>query len=129
VCSSDLAEGRFKLGDERSHGFWTLGNIRDKAIIQKDLLGASIPLLKKGGVLVYSTCTLAPEENEGVVSDILATHPELVLETIDSTDIPFARKGVKSFEGISYNNEIEKTIRILPSNMTEGFYVAKIRKI
>ncbi|MDD2917342.1 MAG: RsmB/NOP family class I SAM-dependent RNA methyltransferase, partial [Candidatus Gracilibacteria bacterium] len=55
------AEGRFKLGDERAHAFWTLGNIRDKAIIQKDLLGASIPLLKKGGVLVYSTCTLAPE--------------------------------------------------------------------
>lgn len=41
------AEGRFKLSDERSYGFWTLGNIRDKAIIQTSLLEASIPLLKK----------------------------------------------------------------------------------
>lgn len=41
------AEGRFKLSDERSYGFWTLGNIREKAIIQTDLIEASIPLLKK----------------------------------------------------------------------------------
>lgn len=41
------AEGRFKLSDERTYGFWTLGNIRDKAIIQTGLLEASIPLLKK----------------------------------------------------------------------------------
>lgn len=41
------AEGRFKLSDERSYGFWTLQNIRDKAAIQTTLLEASIPLLKK----------------------------------------------------------------------------------
>jgi len=41
------AEGRFKLNDEKSYGFWTLGNIWDKAIIQTSLLEASIPLLKK----------------------------------------------------------------------------------
>jgi len=41
------AEGRFKIGDERSYGFWTLQNIRDKAVIQTSLLEASIPLLKK----------------------------------------------------------------------------------
>lgn len=41
------AEGRFKLSDERSYGFWTLQNIRDKAVIQTSLLEASIPLLKK----------------------------------------------------------------------------------
>lgn len=41
------AEGRFKLSDERSYGFWTLQNIQDKAVIQATLLEASIPLLKK----------------------------------------------------------------------------------
>jgi 16S rRNA (cytosine1407-C5)-methyltransferase len=41
------AEGRIKLGDERSYGFWSLKNIREKAVIQKELLEASIPLLKK----------------------------------------------------------------------------------
>lgn len=41
------AEGRFKLTNEKSYGFWTLQNIRDKAIIQTTLLEASMPLLKK----------------------------------------------------------------------------------
>jgi len=41
------AEGRFKLDNERSYGFWTLTNIREKALIQETLLEASIPLLKK----------------------------------------------------------------------------------
>ena len=92
------AEGRFKLSDERSYGFWTLGNIRDKAIIQTELLEASIPLLKKGGVLVYSTCTLAPEENEGVISSVLSKHPDLRLEEIQILNTPFVRKGISSFE-------------------------------
>lgn len=56
-------------------------------------------------------------------------HPELKLEAIDIADMPFAMKGIKSFEGTLYNDEITKTLRILPSNLTEGFYVAKIRKI
>ena len=41
------AEGRFKLSDERTYGFWTLMNIRDKAILQTSLLEASVSLLKK----------------------------------------------------------------------------------
>ena len=123
------AEGRFKLSDERSYGFWTLGNIRDKAIMQTDLLDASIPLLKKGGVLIYSTCTLAPEENEGVISNVLAKNLDLKLEAIDMHGTPFVRKGISSFEGAVYAHDIENTVRILPSNLTEGFYIAKIRKI
>jgi len=41
----------------------------------------------------------------------------------------FARKGITSFEGTPYNSEIEKTVRILPSDLMEGFYLVKIRKI
>ncbi len=55
---------------------------------------------------MYSTCTLAPEENEGVISDVLAKHPELKLEPIDITDMPLARKGIASFEGKIYNSGI-----------------------
>lgn len=41
------AEGRIKLGDERTYGFWSLKNIQEKVAIQTSLLEASIPLLKK----------------------------------------------------------------------------------
>lgn len=123
------AEGRFKLSDERSYGFWTLGNIRDKSKLQSTLLEASVPLLKKWGVLVYSTCTLAPEENEGVISNILEKHPELVLAPIDTVGLPHAIPGIKSFEERTYHADIWNTVRILPSDLTEGFYLAKIQKV
>lgn len=80
-------------------------------------------------MLVYSTCTLAPEENEGVISGILAKHPDLKLEKIDTAGMPFARTGIKGFEGTTYNGNIGNMVRILPSNLTEGFYLAKIRRI
>lgn len=41
------AEGRIKLSDERTYGFWSLKNIQEKAAIQTSLLEASLPLLKK----------------------------------------------------------------------------------
>jgi 16S rRNA (cytosine1407-C5)-methyltransferase len=58
------AEGRIHIPNEKSYGFWTLENITKKAEMQYDLLSNAVKLLNKGGTLVYSTCTLAPEENE-----------------------------------------------------------------
>ncbi len=122
------AEGRFKLSDEKSYGFWTLRNIREKAMIQTMLLEACMPLLKKWWVLVYSTCTLAPEENEAVVSNVIAQHPDFKLEKIEIGNLQYAIPWIQSFDGRVYNDAIENTIRILPSHLTEGFYLAKIRK-
>jgi 16S rRNA (cytosine967-C5)-methyltransferase len=48
--------------------------------IQMDLLENAARLLKPGGVLVYSTCTMEPEENQDIVKSFLAKHPEFVLE-------------------------------------------------
>jgi 16S rRNA (cytosine967-C5)-methyltransferase len=47
---------------------------------QAGLLAQAAPLLGPGGVLVYSTCSLEPEENEEVVKDFLASHPQFHLE-------------------------------------------------
>ncbi len=48
--------------------------------IQRELLENAARLLKPGGVLVYSTCTTEPEENQEIVRHFLATHPEFVLD-------------------------------------------------
>lgn len=95
--------------------------------IQKQLLSTAIPMLKPGGTLVYSTCTLEPEEDEGVVDTILEKHPELKVEKID-LDIKHG-KAVEEFEGKTYSKEVSKCLRIWPQdNDTEGFFVAKFKK-
>ena len=48
---------------------------------QLDLLNQAATQLKPGGVLVYSTCSLEPEENSEVVNEFLAAHPNFKLET------------------------------------------------
>lgn len=58
------AEGRIALNNEKTYGFWSLDNIIKKAELQSELLKMSFARLAVGGTLIYSTCTLAPEENE-----------------------------------------------------------------
>lgn len=48
--------------------------------VQLDLLNQAASLLQAGGLLVYSTCSLEPEENRQVVEDFLKAHPAFNLE-------------------------------------------------
>ena len=54
--------------------------IAEMAALQGRMLDAAADVVRPGGMLVYSTCTLEPEENERCVSDFLARHSEYVLE-------------------------------------------------
>jgi NOL1/NOP2/sun family putative RNA methylase len=95
--------------------------------IQKQLASAAFNILKPGGTMVYSTCTLEPEENEGVVDFLLNKFPELKLQKIDLK----IKKSppIEEFEGTEYSSEVKKCLRIWPQdNDTEGFFVAKFRK-
>ena len=95
---------------------------------QKKLLQHAFSLLKKGGILVYSTCTLEPDEDEGVIDSFLQQNNDARLEEIK---LEIKRSdAVLEFEGETYNPEIKKCLRIWPQdNDSEGFFVAKIRKI
>ena len=57
--------------------------IESCASLQRALLDAIAPALRPGGLLVYSTCTFSPEEDEGTVGAFLRDHPEFVLEDVD----------------------------------------------
>lgn len=57
------------------------GDLAALAALQRDLLERALPLVRPGGRLVYSTCSLEPEENEAVVAALLAAHPGLVAAT------------------------------------------------
>ncbi|HII71867.1 TPA: RsmB/NOP family class I SAM-dependent RNA methyltransferase [Candidatus Woesearchaeota archaeon] len=97
------------------------------ASTQKSLISAGFDMLRPGGTMVYSTCTLEPHEDEGVINFLLDKHPEARLQDI-KLDIRRS-PAVTEFEGETYNDEVNRCLRIWPQdNDTEGFFVAKIRK-
>lgn len=109
------AEGRIAFSDPRSYKYWSEKNIVAHAKLQRRLLRSAVACLKPGGILVYSTCTLAPEENEGMIEWLVTESP--FMQPVEIT-IPMrnARKTA------------HKTITLLPSEEAEGFFVAKLQK-
>ncbi len=89
--------------------------------LQKQLILAAFDVLKRGGILVYSTCTLTPEENEMVI-DFLLSKRNARVEEIEWGDRALLLEGV--------SEEVAKASRFYPHrHRTAGFFVAKIRKI
>ncbi|MDD2871807.1 MAG: RsmB/NOP family class I SAM-dependent RNA methyltransferase [Candidatus Gracilibacteria bacterium] len=122
------AEGKINIHKEKSYGFWSVSNIKKNYYVQKDILNSVIPLIKNNGTLIYSTCTLAPEENEAVVHMLLSNYPELQIQDIN-IDYKYSKKGISGFGKHVYRKDVSKSIRILPSEESEGFFVAKFKKV
>ena len=94
---------------------------------QKKLILNAFDNLKDNGTLVYSTCSIDPEENEAVI-DFLLKNRNAKLEKID-LDIK-SSPVILDYDKRHFNDEIKKCFRIWPQdNDTEGFFVAKIKKI
>ncbi len=109
-------------------GIWNPNAIRRLAGQQRQLIDTAFSILKEKGILVYSTCSLEPEENEGVIDFLLNKYENAKLEEI-KLDIKRS-KAILEFEGNKYNEEIKKCLRIWPQdNDTEGFFVSKIKKL
>ena len=104
---------------------WNPMTIKHLQSTQKRLILTAFSLLKPGGVLVYSTCSSEPEENEEVVDYLLSKESSAKVYEID---LPIKRTpAVEEFEGKKYNPEVKKCLRIWPQdNDTDGFFVAKI---
>jgi len=106
--------------------FWNPKMVYSLSNLQKSLLMAAYKAVKPGGVIVYSTCTLDPRENEGVV-DYLIRNTDVEIERIK---LPIKRrKSILKFDDWEYSEEVRGCLRIHPQdNDTEAFFVAKLRK-
>ena len=95
------------------------------ANLQREIVSNAISMLKPGGLMLYSTCTFAPIENEGTISYILENFPEMEL-----LEIP-------AYEGFSEGNPewgngddtLKRCVRIFPHKMAgEGHFIALLKK-
>ncbi len=107
---------------------WNPHMITKLAREQKALVSKALTNLKPGGEMVYSTCSVEPEENEGVVSYLLNKFPELKIVKVKLPGLKLAPP-VMEFAGETYHPDVKHVMRIWPQdNDTEGFFVAKFRK-
>jgi 16S rRNA (cytosine1407-C5)-methyltransferase len=130
-CSS---EGRFKTSNPKSFAYWSERKIHEMNHKQKGLVWNALRSLKPGGVLTYSTCTFAPEENEEVVSWILKKGEGSVeLQDVVLCGKPVA-SWVKTYPALlewknrKFHPSVSQCLRLLPSPPLEGFFIAQMRK-
>lgn len=125
-CSS---EARINPQDPASFAFWGPKKIKEMTNKQKKLLFSAIQCLKPLGILVYSTCSFAPEENECIVQTMLDKFPESL--EILPIDIPITnfQKGLTQWEGQEFSNTMSRSLRVIPTNTMSGFFICKLRKL
>jgi 16S rRNA C967 or C1407 C5-methylase (RsmB/RsmF family)/NOL1/NOP2/fmu family ribosome biogenesis protein len=103
---------------------WRPGHVRGSADRQRGLLADAARLVGPGGVLVYATCTFAPEENEQQVAGFLAAHPGWELG-----EIPWHEGFAPGRPDWSPGGppELERTVRLWPHRVRgEGHFIAKL---
>jgi 16S rRNA (cytosine967-C5)-methyltransferase len=96
-------------------------------VLQKRLLQRAVTLLRPGGMLVYCTCSLEPEEGEQAISALLATEPALHRAPIEAAEVA----------GLVEILNVEGDLRTLPCHLPhqdprlgglDGFYAARLVK-
>ncbi|EJF98283.1 ribosomal RNA small subunit methyltransferase B [Bartonella vinsonii subsp. arupensis Pm136co] len=114
---------------------WTksMGDIAKLAALQYDLLSAAIALVKKGGRIVFSNCSLAREEGEDLIEKILSERDDIVLEPI----------GREEMGALAHLLSLQGTLRTTPADFChqsfdaendlflgmDGFFAARLRKV
>ncbi|VEJ44531.1 Ribosomal RNA small subunit methyltransferase B [Bartonella vinsonii] len=114
---------------------WTksMDDIAKLAALQYDLLAAAITLVKKGGLIVFSNCSLAREEGEDLIEKILSERDDVVLEPISREEMG----------ALTHLLSVKGTLRTTPADFCpqsfnaennlflgmDGFFAARLRKV
>lgn len=110
--------GTLDFNDSNIEKYFTKQLIERSTKTQKTLLKKAISLLKPGHEMVYSTCSILACENEEVVESILKEGKTEI--------IPISFEGIESLPVLT--TKISGTLCVCPTELYEGFFVAKIRK-
>lgn len=96
---------------------------------QTQLLFSGLSALKPGGQLVYSTCTLSPNEDEAVVDAALKRFGSSV-DVVDVRDrLTIPAPGITSFDGVALDERVGQSVRLWPNRYdTAGFFAVLLTK-
>ncbi len=95
-------EGMFRKDPDVARA-WYPEKVKECAAVQKDLVLRAADMLREGGMMVYSTCTFSPEENELVIAHLLRERPEMEL-------VPLGPAGGR--EGFAPGFSLNKLVRL-----------------
>jgi NOL1/NOP2/sun family putative RNA methylase len=116
-------EGTVRKNPDAREG-WSLARVESVAGVQEAILRRAVQATRPGGIVVYATCTFAPEENEAVLDAVLASENCRLVEFETGLD---ARPGVTEWEGERFDPSVGRAKRIYPHlNDTGGFFCAKL---
>ena len=100
----------------------TTHDIEHCVLDQMRLIEAAVKVVRPGGLLVYSTCSFAPEENENIINSLLGRF-DIKIEPIG-----YGINGLTKFGETKFHDAIKNTKRLYPHiHNTLGFYIAKVR--
>jgi NOL1/NOP2/sun family putative RNA methylase len=104
----------------------SLKDVLKHANQQKGLLKSAWRQLKPKGTLVYSTCSLEPEEGEALIQQFLEEHPEEI--QIIPITFPVGQPGTETQWNSTFNSQLKNTKRIFPALGYDGFFIAALKK-
>ena len=107
--------------------WWNLKRVKRFSKLQKELLISAFESLKRGGEMIYATCTFSPEENEENIDFLLKKYENAKIVKVD-LPIKNIQEGITTWQEKEYNIEVKKAIRILPKDAFSGFFFCKIKK-
>lgn len=126
-------EGMFRK-NENAGEEWSPENVERCAARQDAILDCAVAMLRPGGRLVYSTCTFAPEEDEGSVSRLICRHPEMKISEPaeclgDRTEGAWGFAPGRPDWIRDPAPGLERTLRLWPHRLRgEGHYLAVLQK-
>ncbi len=134
-------EGMFRK-DMGTRQDWSISMVTGCAIRQNNILRVAAKLVRPGGYLLYSTCTFAPEEDEGVISNFLSEFPDFEIiplplfsgfmagrpDWLDTTSLSTARRNKRSSEAV-INESLKNAVRLFPHRLQgEGHFACLLKR-
>lgn len=93
------------------------------------LLLSAISMAKSGARIVYTTCSIAPEENEYVITKVIEFTKEKTVD-VDTPSLEIGDRGLRRFRDLEFYDKVSQCIRIWPHrHLMEGYFICVLRRL